>query len=85
MMLETDEIEIVEGEPMLALDRPLEGFPAELPAQLAAELAELIDDAERYAAAAQALNTTRAYVSDWNSSPAGASATSSPACPRRRR
>ena len=29
-------------------------------------LAELIDDAERYAAAAQALNTTRAYASDWN-------------------
>jgi hypothetical protein len=39
---------------------------AELPAHLAAELAELIDDAERYAAAAQAINTTRAYASDWN-------------------
>jgi hypothetical protein len=46
-MHETDEIETVAGEPMLALDRPLEGLPAELPAQLAAELAELIDDAER--------------------------------------
>ena len=44
-MLETDEIETVDGEPMLALDRPLEGLPAELPAHLAAELAELIDDA----------------------------------------
>jgi site-specific recombinase XerD len=65
-MHETDEIETVAGEPMLALDRPLEGLPAELPARLAAELAELIDDAERYAAAAQALNTTRAYASDWN-------------------
>jgi hypothetical protein len=39
---------------------------AEPPAHLAAELAELIDDAERYAAAAQAINTTRAYASDWN-------------------
>jgi site-specific recombinase XerD len=65
-MLDTDEIETVIGEPMLALDRPLEGLPPELPAHLAAELAELIDDAERYAAAAQALNTTRAYASDWN-------------------
>src|SRR5450755_4931228 len=33
---------------------------------LAAELAELIEDAERYTAAAQALNTTRAYASDWS-------------------
>src|SRR5450755_2108009 len=32
---------------------------------LAAELAELIEDAERYTAAAQAINTTRAYASDW--------------------
>jgi site-specific recombinase XerD len=64
-MLETDLIETVDGEPMLALDRPLDGLPAELPAQLAAELAELLHDAERYAAAAQALNTTRAYASDW--------------------
>ena len=53
----------VTGEPMLALDRPLEGLPGELPAHLA-ELAELIDAAKRYAAAAQALNTTRAYTSD---------------------
>jgi hypothetical protein len=45
---------------MLALDTSLPGLPAELPAELAAEIAELIDDAERYAAAAQALNTTRA-------------------------
>ena len=43
----------------------LAGLPAELPAHLAAELVELIDDAERYAAAAQAVNTTRAYASDW--------------------
>ncbi len=61
-----DLIETVDAEPMLALDRPLAGIPAELPAELAAELAELIEDAERYAAAAQAINTTRAYASDWN-------------------
>lgn len=65
-MPETDEIETVAGEPMLALGRPLVGLPNKLPAHLAAELAELIDDAQRYAAAAQALNTTRAYASDWN-------------------
>jgi site-specific recombinase XerD len=65
-MPETAEIETVDAEPMLALDRPLDGLPAELPAELAAELAELIDDAQRYAAAAQAINTTRAYASDWN-------------------
>ena len=65
-MPETDEIETVDAEPTLALDRPLDGLPDELPAQLAAELAELIDDAQRYAAAAQAINTTRAYASDWN-------------------
>jgi hypothetical protein len=39
--------------PSLALDTPLAGFPAELPAHLADELAELLKDAERYAAAAQ--------------------------------
>jgi site-specific recombinase XerD len=50
---------------MLALDAPLAGLPAEVPAHLAAELAELLEDAERYAAAAQAINTTRAYASDW--------------------
>jgi site-specific recombinase XerD len=65
-MLDDDQIETVDAEPMLALDRPLDGLPAELPAELAAELAELIDDAQRYAAAAQAINTTRAYASDWN-------------------
>ena len=64
-MRENNQIETVDAEPMLALDRPLDGLPGELPAQLAAELAELIDDAERYAAAAQAINTTRAYASDW--------------------
>ena len=42
---------------MLALDTPLAGLPTELPAHLAAELTELIDDAERYTAAAQAVCT----------------------------
>jgi hypothetical protein len=78
-MVETDQIETVAGEPMIAVDRPLAGLPNELPAQLAAELAELIDDAERYAAAAQALNTTRAYASDWHQFTAGVSATGSKA------
>jgi hypothetical protein len=64
-MLVKDEIETVDAEPMLALDTPLAGLPPELPAQLAGELAELIEDAERHAAAAQAINTTRAYASDW--------------------
>jgi hypothetical protein len=36
-----------------------------LPEHLAAELGELLEDAERYAAAAQSQNTTRAYASDW--------------------
>ncbi len=51
-------------EPILALEAPA-SLAAELPAHLAAELVELLADAERYAAAAQAQNTTRAYASDW--------------------
>jgi integrase len=65
-MPDDDQIETVDAEPMLALDRPLAGLPGELPAHLATEPAELIDDAQRYAAAAQAINTTRAYASHWN-------------------
>ena len=64
-MADDDLIETVDAEPILAVDTPLAGIPAELPAHLATELAELIEDAERYAAAAQAINTTRAYASDW--------------------
>jgi site-specific recombinase XerD len=64
-MLEDDQIETVDAEPMLALDTRLAGIPGELPAERAAELAELFDDAQRYADAAQAINTTRAYASDW--------------------
>ncbi len=63
-MPDDDEIETVDAEPVLTLDVALAGLGAGLPAQLVAELAELIEDAERYAAAAQALNTTRAYASD---------------------
>jgi integrase len=61
-----DLIETVDAEPMLSVDTRLAGLPAELPAHLAAELAELLEDVERYAAAAQALNTARAYASDWS-------------------
>ena len=50
---------------MLALETPLTGLPSALPAHLAAELAELLADAERYAAAAQTVITTRAYASHW--------------------
>ena len=52
-MPDAEQIETVDAEPVLALDTPLAGFPAELPAHLADELAELLKDAERYAAAAQ--------------------------------
>ena len=41
-----EQVETVDGEPVLALVRPLAGGPAELPARLAAELGELIDEVE---------------------------------------
>jgi site-specific recombinase XerD len=65
MTVDDEPVETVDGEAMLALKTPLAGLPVELPAHLAAELADLLKDAERYAAAAQAVNTTRAYASDW--------------------
>jgi site-specific recombinase XerD len=65
-MLDDDQIETVDAEPVLVLETTVEGLPAGLPAHLAAELAGLLQDAKRYAAAAQAINTTRAYASDWN-------------------
>jgi hypothetical protein len=65
-----DPIETVDAEPVLALDTPLTGLPAELPAHLAAELGELLADAERYAAAAHTQATGP-------SSKPGASATAS--------
>jgi hypothetical protein len=52
-MPDDDPIETVDAEPMLALETPLTGLPSALPAHLAAELAELLADAERYAAPAQ--------------------------------
>lgn len=51
--------EVVASEVLPAL------LPSTLPEALAAELVELAEAAEQYAAAAQALNTTRAYASDW--------------------
>jgi hypothetical protein len=81
-MPDAEQIETVDAE--LALDTPLAGFPAELPAHLAAELAELLEDAERYAAAAQALNTTRARTPATGASfKPGASATACRACRHR--
>ena len=65
-MPDPDPIETVDAEPMLALETPLTGLPSALPAHLAAELAELLADAERYAAAAQTVITARAYANDWN-------------------
>ena len=52
MAPEDVQLETVDAEPMLALHRPLDGLPDETPAHLAAELAELIDDVQRYADAA---------------------------------
>ncbi len=65
MAIENDEIETVDALPVLALDVSRAGLAGELPELLRAELVELLEDAERYAAAAQAQNTTRAYASDW--------------------
>jgi site-specific recombinase XerD len=56
--------EVLDGEPVLALDT-VAGLPPGLPVELAAELADLLQHAERYAAAAQSINTSRAYASDW--------------------
>lgn len=64
-MTEPEPVETVDGEAMLTLDAPQAGLPTELPAHLAAELADLAAAADQYAAAAQAENTSRAYASDW--------------------
>ena len=66
MTVESQPTEVVDGVPMLDLVPRADGIPVELSPELAAELRELVDNAERYAAAAQAVNTTRAYASDWN-------------------
>ncbi|HEX3804568.1 MAG TPA: site-specific integrase [Solirubrobacteraceae bacterium] len=65
MNAESDPVETVDGELMLAIEQRPDGIPAELPSHLAAELVELIDAARDYAAHAQAENTSRAYASDW--------------------
>ena len=57
--------EAVDGELMLTLERVDAGLPTELPAALHAELTTLLEQADSYAQAAQAVNTTRAYRSDW--------------------
>jgi site-specific recombinase XerD len=57
--------EVVNGELVVALATRSDGLPSGLPAELAAELTELIDAAQEYAAHAQAENTSRAYASDW--------------------
>jgi len=62
--LADDRSEVFDGEPVLALD-VVAGLPPGLSVELAGELAELLEDAERYAAAAQSINTSRAYASDW--------------------
>lgn len=49
---------------MLALE-PAPDLAVELPAALHSELERLLDQADRYARAAQSVNTTRAYRSDW--------------------
>ena len=70
-----DEIETLDAEPSarsMLLQPVLAG---ELPEQLRPELSERLQDAERYAVAAQAQNTTRAYASDWPQFEGGASAT----------
>jgi integrase len=65
MAIEDEPPETVDGEVMLELERRPDGIPVELPAHLVAELEELIDAAQEYAAHAQAANTSRAYASDW--------------------
>ena len=64
MPLVDDQSEVLDGEPVLTLD-VVAGLPPGIPAELASELAGLLEDAERYAAAAQSINTSRAYASDW--------------------
>lgn len=60
-----DHIETIDAQPVLALELHAASLGDELSEELRAELGELLEDAERYATAAQAQNTTRAYASDW--------------------
>lgn len=56
--------ETVDGELILTLETAPD-LALELPAALHVELERLLDQADRYARAAQSVNTTRAYRSDW--------------------
>src|ERR1700749_2928069 len=55
----------IQGEIVVPAPWRTEELPADLPEELAAELATLIDDARAYAEASEAPNTSRAYSSDW--------------------
>lgn len=57
--------EVLDAHPADLVAPTTAGLADELPAHLRAELSELVEAAEAYAAAAQAPNTTRAYTSDW--------------------
>ena len=59
------DVETLDGQPVIELTAPTAGLADELPEHLHAELGDLLADAERYARASQAPNTTRAYTSDW--------------------
>jgi site-specific recombinase XerD len=58
------EHDAVDGELMLALERT-DDLTLELPAALHEELTHLLDKVDQYSRAAQSVNTTRAYRSDW--------------------
>ena len=60
-----EDVETVDAHAVVALTVPSADLRDELSERLRAELGELLEDAQRYAAAAQAPNTTRAYASDW--------------------
>lgn len=65
MDIDNHEVETVDGELVVELERRVDRIPTELPAHLAVEIEELVDAAREYASHAQAENTTRAYTSDW--------------------
>jgi hypothetical protein len=72
--LTDDHSEVLDGEPTLALD-VVAGVPSGLSVERAAELAELLEDAERYAAAAQSITRHARIPATGLSSPPGVSGT----------
>jgi site-specific recombinase XerD len=62
-----DDAEVIDAEVVgtAALLAPPRSLANDLPEGLRAELAALVDAMDRYAAAAQAANTVKAYASDW--------------------